>query len=87
VFTSHNSSNMSKSTLGKHMGGDGEEGVVEDPHMTQEGPNTASGGVGAVTFSIVPPDPVGEYLIPWPLLPDITHTIPYSFCVSISFCC
>jgi len=39
--------------------------------MTQEGPNTASGGVGAVTSPIVPSYSVGEYLIPWSLLSDI----------------
>jgi len=40
---------------------DGQREVVEGPHMTQERPSIASGGVGAVAL-IVPFDPIGEYL-------------------------
>ena len=45
--------------------------------MTHEGHNTASGGIGAVTFPIILSKPVGVYLIPWCLLSAFVHTRPY----------
>jgi len=50
---------------------DGEGKAIEDPHTTQEGPSSTSGGVGAVTLPTVPSDLVGTYLILWSLLSEI----------------